>query len=129
MRFGYAARSTRVSISLRSAPKSIGLVKSASAPLSNALRLVSTAGMPCPLMTQSGLGTKIAAVRDGSVSGDFGRYSVRTLFPLRANAELYRQRRATGQILALLQFRDDRRPQLPCLALKRNLHDYAGGLR
>ena len=82
----------------------------------------------CPLMTQSGLGTKIAAVRDGSVSGDFGRYSVRTLFPLRADAELYRQRRATGQILALLQFRDDRRPQLPCLALKRNLHDYPGGL-
>jgi hypothetical protein len=40
--FGYAARSTRVSISLRRAPKSIGLVKSASAPLSNALRLVST---------------------------------------------------------------------------------------
>ena len=37
----YAARSTRVSISLRSAPKSIGLVKSASAPPSNALRLVS----------------------------------------------------------------------------------------
>jgi hypothetical protein len=37
----HAARSTRVSISLRSAPKSIGLVKSASAPLSNALRLVS----------------------------------------------------------------------------------------
>jgi hypothetical protein len=64
----------------------------------------------CPLMTQSGLGTKIAAVRDGSVSGDFGRYSVRTLFPLRADAELYRQRRATGQILALLQFRDGRRP-------------------
>ena len=39
--FGYAARSTRVSISLRSALKSIGLVKSASAPPSNALRLVS----------------------------------------------------------------------------------------
>ena len=36
-----AARSTRVSISLRSTPKSIGLVKSASAPPSNALRLVS----------------------------------------------------------------------------------------
>src|SRR5262249_35678113 len=36
-----AARSTRVSISLRSIPKSIGLVKSASAPPSNALRLVS----------------------------------------------------------------------------------------
>ena len=67
-------------------------------------------------------------MRDGSVSGDFGRYSVRTLFPLRADAELYRQRRATGQILALLQFRDDRRPQLPCLALKRNLHNYPGGL-
>jgi hypothetical protein len=62
------------------------------------------------LLTQSGHGTKIAAVRDGSVSGDFGRYSVRTLFPLRADAELYRQRRATGQILALHQFRDDRRP-------------------
>jgi hypothetical protein len=40
--FAYAARSTRVSISLRSAPKSMGLVKSASAPASNALRLVST---------------------------------------------------------------------------------------
>ena len=39
--FAYAARSTRVVISLRSAPKSMGLVKSASAPLSNALRLVS----------------------------------------------------------------------------------------
>ena len=38
---GHAARSTRVSISLRSAPKSIGLVKSASAPPSKALRLVS----------------------------------------------------------------------------------------
>ena len=38
---GHAARSTRVSISLRSAPKSIGLVSSASAPLSSALRLVS----------------------------------------------------------------------------------------
>jgi hypothetical protein len=37
----HAARSTRVSISLRNIPKSIGLVKSASAPLSNALRLVS----------------------------------------------------------------------------------------
>jgi hypothetical protein len=40
--FAYAARSTRVVISLRSAPKSMGLVKSASAPPSNALRLVST---------------------------------------------------------------------------------------
>jgi len=39
--FGQAACSTRVSISLRSIPKSIGLVKSASAPLSNALCLVS----------------------------------------------------------------------------------------
>ena len=39
--FTYAARSTRVVISLRSAPKSMGLVKSASAPPSNALRLVS----------------------------------------------------------------------------------------
>ena len=39
--FCYAARSTRVSISLRSVPKSIGLVSSASAPFSNALRLVS----------------------------------------------------------------------------------------
>jgi hypothetical protein len=38
---GHAAFSTRVSISLRSAPKSIGFVKSASAPPSNALRLVS----------------------------------------------------------------------------------------
>ena len=38
---GHAARSTRVSISLRSDPKSIGLVSSASAPLSSALRLVS----------------------------------------------------------------------------------------
>ena len=37
----HAARSTRVSISLRSITKSIGLVKSASAPPSNALRLVS----------------------------------------------------------------------------------------
>src|SRR5262249_29424268 len=35
------ARSTRVLIALRSIPKSIGLVKSASAPLSSALRLVS----------------------------------------------------------------------------------------
>ena len=39
--WGYAARLTCVSISLRSAPKSIGLVKSPSAPPSNALRLVS----------------------------------------------------------------------------------------
>jgi hypothetical protein len=38
----HAAAETRVSISLRSIPKSIGLVKSASAPPSNALRLVST---------------------------------------------------------------------------------------
>src|SRR5262245_5636579 len=37
----YAVRSTRVSISLRSIPKSIGLVNNASAPASNALRLVS----------------------------------------------------------------------------------------
>ena len=37
----HAARSTRISISLRSAPKSIGLVRSPSAPLSSALRLVS----------------------------------------------------------------------------------------
>ena len=37
----YAARSTRLSISLRSVPKSIGLVSSASAPFSSALRLVS----------------------------------------------------------------------------------------
>src|SRR3974390_366664 len=37
----YAARSTHVSISLRSAPKSMGLVKSASAPFSSAFRLVS----------------------------------------------------------------------------------------
>src|SRR5262249_27230329 len=37
----YAARSTRVSISPRSAPKSMGLVKRASAPASNSLRLVS----------------------------------------------------------------------------------------
>jgi hypothetical protein len=36
-----AARPTRRSISLRSAPKSIGLVKSVSAPFSKALRLVS----------------------------------------------------------------------------------------
>ena len=34
-------RSTRVSISLRSVPKSIGLVSSASAPFSKALRFVS----------------------------------------------------------------------------------------
>src|SRR5690349_14920971 len=40
-RFDHAWRSTCVSISLRSIPKSIGLVKSASAPLSSALRLVS----------------------------------------------------------------------------------------
>ena len=33
---GHAARSIRVSISLRSVPKSMGLVRSASAPLSNA---------------------------------------------------------------------------------------------
>ena len=38
---GHAARSTRVSISLRSVAKSIGLVSSASAPFSSALRLVS----------------------------------------------------------------------------------------
>ena len=38
---GHAARPTRVSISLRSAAKSIGLVSSASAPFSSALRLVS----------------------------------------------------------------------------------------
>src|SRR5262245_58176889 len=38
----YAARSTRISISLRRAPKSTGLVKSPSAPPSNTLRLVST---------------------------------------------------------------------------------------
>jgi hypothetical protein len=37
----HVARSTRVSISLRSAPKSIGLVKSASAPPSKASALVS----------------------------------------------------------------------------------------
>ena len=37
----HAARSTRVSISPRSIPKSIGLVRSASAPFSKALRLVS----------------------------------------------------------------------------------------
>ena len=36
-----AARSTRVSISLRSAPKSMGFVKSASAPRSKAFCLVS----------------------------------------------------------------------------------------
>ena len=36
-----AARSTRISISLRSIPKSIGLVSSASAPFSKARRLVS----------------------------------------------------------------------------------------
>ena len=38
---GHTGRSTRVSISLRRAPKSIGLVRSASAPLSSALRFVS----------------------------------------------------------------------------------------
>jgi hypothetical protein len=48
--------------------------------------------------------TKIAAVRDGSVSGGLGRYPVRSLFPLHADAELYRQRRATDQILALVEF-------------------------
>ena len=37
----YAERSTRLSISLRSVLKSIGLVRSASAPLSSARRLVS----------------------------------------------------------------------------------------
>ena len=42
IRRDYAARSTRISISLRSVPKSIGLVSSASAPLSKALRFVST---------------------------------------------------------------------------------------
>ncbi len=38
---GQAARATRVSISLRSAGKSIGLVSRASAPRSSAVRLVS----------------------------------------------------------------------------------------
>jgi len=38
---GHAARSTRISISLRSIPKSIGLVSRASAPFSSALRFVS----------------------------------------------------------------------------------------
>jgi hypothetical protein len=38
---GYAARSTRMSISSRSSAKSIGFVRSASAPFSNALRFVS----------------------------------------------------------------------------------------
>src|SRR4029077_10544942 len=38
---GHAARSTRMSISLRSVAKSIGLVNSASAPFSKALRFVS----------------------------------------------------------------------------------------
>jgi hypothetical protein len=47
---------------------------------------------------------KIAAVGDGSVNGGFGRYPVRSLFPLHADAELYRQRRATDQILALVEF-------------------------
>ena len=37
----HAVRSTRVSISLRSIAKSMGLVKNPSAPLSSALRLVS----------------------------------------------------------------------------------------
>jgi hypothetical protein len=41
IRGGYAVRSMRVSISLRSVPKSIGLVSSASAPFSKALRFVS----------------------------------------------------------------------------------------
>ena len=41
-KFGYTARSTRVSFSLRSATKSIGLVRRVSAPPSNALRLVSS---------------------------------------------------------------------------------------
>ena len=39
--YDHAARSTRVSISLRNIPKSMGLVRRASAPFSNALRLVS----------------------------------------------------------------------------------------
>jgi hypothetical protein len=55
-------------------------------------------------MTQSGHGTKIAAVRDGSVNGGFGGQAVRSLFPLHADAELYRQRRATDRILALVEF-------------------------
>ena len=38
---GHAAFPTRISISLRRLPKSIGLVRSASAPCSRALRLVS----------------------------------------------------------------------------------------
>jgi hypothetical protein len=38
---GHAARSTRMSISLRSSAKSIGFVRSASAPFSKALRFVS----------------------------------------------------------------------------------------
>jgi hypothetical protein len=58
----------------------------------------------CSLVTQSGHATKIVAVWDGSVSAGFGRYPVRRLFPLRADAELFRQRRATGQILALVAF-------------------------
>jgi len=41
IRRGHAARSTRISISLRSIPKSIGLVRSASAPFSKAFRFVS----------------------------------------------------------------------------------------
>jgi hypothetical protein len=41
---------------------------------------------------------RLCAVRDGSVSGGFGRQTVRSLFLLRADAELYRQRCATGQI-------------------------------
>jgi hypothetical protein len=41
VREGYAVRSIRVSISLRSVPKSIGLVSSASAPFSTAFRFVS----------------------------------------------------------------------------------------
>ena len=40
-----SARSTRISISLRSVPKSIGLVSSASAPFSNAWRLVSASAI------------------------------------------------------------------------------------
>jgi len=55
-------------------------------------------------MTQSGHGTTIAAVRDGSVNGGSRRYPVRSLVRLHADAELYQQRHATDQILALVEF-------------------------
>src|SRR4029453_13907776 len=48
----------------------------------------------CPLLTQSGHATKGSRSEGCSVSGGFAGYAVRSLFPLRAAAELYRQRHA-----------------------------------